>query len=198
MQCGESLKGYALTRGQIMSNNVVQWKKINAPFDREELSKLCVGDRALLSGYIYTARDAAHKRIYEGLLNGTELPISLENQGIYYVGACFKDGTPISAGPTTAMRMDKYAPTLYDNGLAASIGKGDRGQSVYEAIKNNGGVYFAAIGGAGATYAHSIKRATLIAYPELGTEAIYKFEIEDFPLIVAIDSRGNSVYSAEQ
>lgn len=177
-----------------MSDKNMNWKRINAPFEKEELTKLTAGDRVLLSGCIYTARDAAHKRIYEGLLSGAELPLSLENQGIYYVGACFKDGAPISAGPTTAMRMDRYAPTLYDSGLAASIGKGDRGEGVYETIVKNGGVYLAAIGGAGATYADCIKRAELIAYPELGTEAIYKFEIENFPLIVGIDSRGNSIY----
>ncbi|MDE6060548.1 MAG: FumA C-terminus/TtdB family hydratase beta subunit [Clostridia bacterium] len=171
-----------------------EYKRLSAPFDKAVLSELRAGDRVLLDGVIFTARDAAHKRLFEGIQNGTQLPIELDGQGIYYVGACFKDGKPISAGPTTAMRMDKYAPTLYDNGLAASIGKGDRGQAVYDAIVRNGGVYLAAIGGAGATYADSIKSSTLIAYPELGTEAIYRFEIKDFPLIVAIDTNGNNVY----
>ena len=171
-----------------------EYKRLSAPFDKAVLSELRAGDRVLLDGVIFTARDAAHKRLFEGIQNSTQLPIELDGQGIYYVGECFKDGKPISAGPTTAMRMDKYAPTLYDNGLAASIGKGDRGQAVYDAIVRNGGVYLAAIGGAGATYADSIKSSTLIAYPELGTEAIYRFEIKDFPLIVAIDTKGNNVY----
>lgn len=172
----------------------MEWKYINAPFDRDEIAALKAGDRVRLNGIIFTARDAGHKRIYEALQTGGELPISLDGQGIYYVGACFKDGKPISAGPTTAMRMDKYAPTLYDNGVVASIGKGDRCEEVYEAIKRNGAVYFASVGGAGAIYADCIKSAGLIAYPELGTEAMYRFEVCDFPLIVAIDSKGNSVY----
>jgi len=172
----------------------MDWKRVNAPFDRNELASLRAGDRVLLSGTIYTARDAAHKRLFEGLASKAELPIPLDGQAIYYVGACFKDGEPISAGPTTAMRMDKYAPSLYDSRLAASIGKGDRNEEVYRAIGRNGGVYFAAIGGAGAMYADCIKHSELIAYPELGTEAIYKFCIEDFPLIVAVDRNGGSVY----
>ena len=171
-----------------------EYKRLSTPFDKAVLSELKAGDRVYLDGVIFTARDAAHKRLFEGIQNGAQLPIELDGQGIYYVGACFKDGKPISAGPTTAMRMDKYAPTLYDNGLAVSIGKGDRGQAVYDAIVRNGGVYLAAIGGAGATYADSIKDSTLIAYPELGTEAIYRFEVKNFPLIVAIDSKGNNVY----
>ena len=171
-----------------------EYKRLSAPFDKAALSELKAGDRVYLDGVIFTARDAAHKRLFDGIQNGAQLPIELDGQGIYYVGACFKDGKPISAGPTTAMRMDKYAPTLYDNGLSVSIGKGDRGQAVYDAIVRNGGVYLAAIGGAGATYADSIKDSTLIAYPELGTEAIYRFEVKNFPLIVAIDSKGDNVY----
>jgi len=165
----------------------MNWKSISAPFDKAAIAALNAGDRVKLSGAVYTARDAAHKRLFEALQNGTELPVSLKGQGIYYVGACFKDGSPISAGPTTAMRMDKYAPSLYDNGVAASIGKGDRAREVYDAIVRNGGIYFAAIGGAGAIYADCIKSARLVSYPELGTEAIYEFEVKDFPLIVAID-----------
>lgn len=173
----------------------MEWKTINAPFDKTEVAALNAGDRVHLCGVIYTARDAGHKRIFEALQNGGELPIDLNGQGIYYVGACFKDGKPISAGPTTAMRMDKYAPALYDNGVAASIGKGDRAKEVYDAIVRNGAVYLAAIGGAGAIYADSIKCASLVAYPELGTEAMYRFEVENFPLIVAIDSKGNNIYN---
>ena len=173
----------------------MEYKRISAPFDKSVLATLKAGDRVLLDGVIYTARDAGHKRIYDAILQGGDLPISLEGQGMYYVGACFdKTGKPISAGPTTAMRMDKYAPTLYDNGVGASIGKGDRAKEVYDAIVRNGAVYLCAIGGAGATYAHCIKSASLVAYEELGTEAMYRFEIKDFPLIVAIDSNGNSVF----
>lgn len=173
----------------------MEYIRITAPFDRAQAEKLKAGDRVLLDGIIYTARDAGHKRIYNAILSGNGLPISLEGQAIYYVGACFDGaGKPISAGPTTAMRMDKYAPTLYDNGLAASIGKGDRGSAVYDAIVRNRAVYLCAIGGAGATYADCIKSSELIAYPELGTEAMYRFEVKDFPLIVAIDCEGNSIF----
>ena len=172
----------------------MNYKNLTAPFDKAELATLNAGDRVRLSGVIYTARDAGHKRMFDAINCGGELPIDLNGQGIYYVGACSKGGKPISAGPTTAMRMDKYAPTLYDNGVLASIGKGDRGDDVYRAIVRNGAVYLAAIGGAGATYADCITCSSLVAYPELGTEAMYKFEIKDFPLIVAIDSRGGSIY----
>lgn len=173
----------------------MEYLRLTAPFDKKELATLRAGDRILLDGVIYTARDAGHKKMYDVILGGGEPPISLNGQGIYYVGACFGgDGNPISAGPTTAMRMDKYASVLYDNGVGASIGKGDRGQAVYDAIVRNGAVYLCAIGGAGATYADCIRRAELIAYGELGTEAMYKFEVESFPLIVAIDSGGNSIF----
>lgn len=169
--------------------------KLKAPLDKEEISKLKAGDRVHLCGEIYTARDAGHKRLFDALACGAELPIALKGQAIYYVGACFDgDGKPVSAGPTTAMRMDKYAPALYDNGVGASIGKGDRGENVYEAIRRNKAVYLCAVGGAGAIYADCIKKSELIAYPELGTEAMYRFTVEDFPLIVAIDSAGNSIF----
>ncbi|MCM1306223.1 MAG: FumA C-terminus/TtdB family hydratase beta subunit [Bacteroides sp.] len=169
--------------------------RLTAPFDKAELAKLRVGDRVLLDGAIYTARDAGHKRMYDAILSDGALPINLDGQAIYYVGACFdKNGKPLSAGPTTSMRMDKYAPTLYDNGVGASIGKGDRGQAVYDAIVRNKAVYLCAIGGAGATYADCIKSSTLIAYGELGTEAMYRFEVENFPLIVGIDACGNSIF----
>ncbi len=168
--------------------------RLTAPFDKSELAKLKAGDRVLLDGIIYTARDAGHKRMYDAVLSGGE-PIELNGQAIYYVGACFdKNGKPISAGPTTAMRMDKYAPVLYDNGVGASIGKGDRSQAVYDAIIKNKAVYLCAIGGAGATYADCIKGSRLIA-SELGTEAMYRFEVKDFPLIVAIDIDGNTIFN---
>ena len=172
-----------------------EYIRISAPFCDEEILKLRAGDRVLLNGAIYTARDAGHKRFCDAIACGAELPFDLNGQGIYYVGACFDNtGKPISAGPTTAMRMDKYAPILYDCGVKASIGKGDRSKEVYDAIVRNGAMYLCAIGGAGAIYADCIKSATLIANADLGTEATYRFEVEDFPLIVAIDCKGNSVF----
>ncbi len=172
----------------------MDYKKITAPFQKDEIATLKAGDYVLLSGKILTGRDAAHKRLFDCIIKGEKLPVDIKNQGIYYVGPCFKEGKALSAGPTTSMRMDAYAPTLYDNGIVASIGKGDRAQSVYDAIKKNGGVYFASIGGAGALYAKAIKSSRVLAYDDLGTEAIYLFEVEDFPLIVAIDVNGESIY----
>jgi len=172
----------------------MEYKKITSPFEKKALTALKAGDKVLLSGVIYTARDAAHKRLCEAINCGRPLPFKIEGQTIFYVGACFKDGEVISAGPTTAMRMDAYAPTLFEAGAWASIGKGNRSREVYEAIKKNKAVYFAAIGGAGAVYADCIKSAELVAYKELGTEAIYKFTVENMPLIVAIDSDGNGIY----
>ena len=147
----------------------------------------------LLSGEMLTGRDAAHKRIVEGL-EKSELPFDISGQTIFYVGPCFKDGKLTACGPTTAMRMDDYAPTLYQNGVVATIGKGDRGSKVYDAIKETGGVYFAAIGGAGALYGEAVKSFKMIAYGDLGTEAVYSFAVENFPVIVAIDSKGNSIF----
>lgn len=173
-----------------MSN--LNWIKLSTS---DDMSALKAGDLVLLSGRIFTARDAAHKRIAKAMIDGQPLPIDLKGACIYYVGACFDNfGKPISAGPTTAMRMDSYAALFYANGLKASIGKGDRGKEVYEAIKENSGVYFAAVGGAGATYASKITECRPIAYQDLGTEAIYEFMIKEFPLVVAIDSYGNSIY----
>ncbi len=168
-------------------------KTISAPFSKEELKSLKAGDFVNLSGRILTGRDAAHKRIVQGLKDDT-LPFSIENQIIFYVGPCFKDGKITACGPTTAMRMDAYAPTLFDSGLLAVVGKGDRGDAVYESIKKNGCVYFAAIGGAGATYGKAVKSYSVVAYEDLGTEAVYEFYVEDFPVIVAIDADGNSIY----
>lgn len=171
--------------------------RINTPIkNTEELCKLKAGDRVLLSGTIYTARDAAHKRLVELLDKDEELPIQIENQVIYYVGPTpAKPGEVIgSAGPTSSYRMDAYAPRLLNLGLKGMIGKGLRSKEVIDAIVNNKAVYFGAIGGAAALIAKSIKKAEVVAYDDLGAEAIRKLVIEDFPAIVIIDSNGNNLY----
>ena len=154
------------------------------------------GDYVYISGTIYTARDAAHKRMQESLEKGENLPFEVANNLIYYMGPSpAREGRPIgSAGPTTASRMDKYAPQLLDLGLGAMIGKGKRNQAVKDAIVRNGAVYFAAVGGAGALLSKCILRSEVIAYDDLGTEAIRKLEVKDFPVIVVIDSEGNDLY----
>ena len=154
------------------------------------------GDYVYISGIMYVARDAAHKRMIEALEEGKELPIDIENACIYYMGPSpAREGRPIgSAGPTTASRMDKYAPTLLDLGLGAMIGKGKRSQAVIDAIVRNGSVYFAAVGGAGAILSKCIKESEVVAYDDLGTEAIRKLTVENFPVIVVIDSEGNNLY----
>lgn len=169
---------------------------INAPLNREEASVLCAGDYVYITGTIYTARDAAHKRMYEALENGQPLPIDMQNNIIYYMGPSpAREGRPIgSAGPTTSSRMDKYAPALLDLGLMGMIGKGKRTDAVKDAIVRNGAVYFAAVGGAGALLSRSIKSSEVVAYDDLGTEAIRKLEVEKFPAIVVIDSKGNDLY----
>ena len=151
-----------------------------------------------LAGTIYTARDAAHKRMYEALEKGEELPLEMKDNVIYYMGPSpAREGRPIgSAGPTTASRMDKYAPALLDLGLTGMIGKGKRSETVKEAIIRNGAVYFAAVGGAGALLAGSIKASEVIAYDDLGTEAVRKLEVENFPVIVVIDSTGQDLYES--
>lgn len=171
-------------------------KYIKAPISDEDAKSLRAGDYVYLTGTIYTARDAAHKRMYEALQEGRELPLSMKNNIIYYMGPSpAREGRPIgSAGPTTASRMDKYAPDLLDLGLKGMIGKGKRSQAVKDAIIRNGAVYFAAVGGAGAILAQRIKKSEVIAYDDLGTEAIRKLEVEDFPVIVVMDSRGNNLY----
>lgn len=171
-------------------------RTVTTPLDSETVKSLNAGDRVLLSGVIYTARDAAHKRLIQMLEAGGELPFSLEGQVIYYVGPCpAKPGQVIgSAGPTTSGRMDAYAPALLDRGLKGMIGKGLRKQEVIESIIRNNAVYFAAIGGAGALLAESITCAEIIAFPELGAEAVYKLHVEDFPATVVIDSKGNNLY----
>lgn len=169
---------------------------IKAPLDRETAKQLKAGDYVYITGTIYTARDAAHKRMYEALEQGEPLPVEMEGNVIYYMGPSpAREGRPIgSAGPTTASRMDKYAPSLLDLGLVGMIGKGKRSQAVQEAIVRNGAVYFAAVGGAGALLAGSIRASEVIAYDDLGTEAIRKLEVENFPVIVVIDSEGRNLY----
>lgn len=168
--------------------------KLKTPLDKSQIAKLNVGDVVYITGKLLTGRDAAHKRIFDVLKNGEELPVEIEGQAIYYVGPCEKDGKVLSAGPTTSMRMDAYAPLLYDEGVVATIGKGNRNDDVYDAIKRNGGVYLAAIGGAGALYASKIKSSRVLAYSDLGTEAVHEFQVEDFPCVVAIDAKGNGIY----
>ena len=169
---------------------------IKAPMNREDAGKLKAGDYVYITGTIYTARDAEHKRMYEALEKGEALPMEMKNNIIYYMGPSpAREGRPIgSAGPTTASRMDKYTPALLDMGLIGMIGKGKRSDAVREAIVRNGAVYFAAVGGAGALLSKSIKASQVIAYDDLGTEAIRKLEVENFPVIVVIDSEGNNLY----
>lgn len=169
---------------------------INAPISDEVARSLCAGDYVYITGTIYTARDAAHKRMYEALEKNEELPINMQNNIIYYMGPSpARRGRAIgSAGPTTASRMDKYAPALLDLGLKGMIGKGKRSQAVKDAIIRNGAVYFAAVGGAGALLSQRITKSKVIAYDDLGTEAIRELEVENFPVIVVIDSKGNDLY----
>ncbi len=171
-------------------------KRISAPLKKEELVNLHAGDYVYISGTIYSARDAAHKRMYEAMLDGKEIPMDLTDNIIYYLGPTpAKEGQVIgSAGPTTSSRMDKYTPLLLDNGLNGMIGKGKRSKEVIDAIVRNKAVYFAAVGGAGALLSKCIKQSEVIAYDDLGTEAIRKMEVEDFPVIVVIDSDGNNLY----
>lgn len=173
-------------------------KYIKAPLSAQGAKELNAGDYVYITGTIYTARDAAHKRMYEALEQGERLPLDMENNIIYYMGPSpAREGRPIgSAGPTTASRMDKYAPTLLDLGLKGMIGKGKRSEAVKDAIVRNGAVYFAAVGGAGALLAQSIKSSEVIAYDDLGTEAIRKLEVENFPVIVVIDAKGNDLYQS--
>ncbi len=171
-------------------------RKITAPFDLDTAKSLHSGDMVYISGVIYTARDAAHKRISESLDKGEELPINIEGNIIYYMGPSpAREGRPIgSAGPTTASRMDKYTPRLLDMGLRGMIGKGKRSKEVIDAVVRNGAVYMAAIGGAGALLSKAIIKSEVIAYDDLGTEAIRRLEVKDFPAIVVIDSQGNNLY----
>lgn len=171
-------------------------KHIIAPISKEVAETLKSGDYVYITGIIYTARDAAHKRMDEAVKKGESLPVDLQGQLIYYMGPSpAREGRPIgSAGPTTASRMDKYAPKLLDMGLGGMIGKGKRSQAVIDGIVRNKAVYFAAVGGAGALLSKCIKKSEVVAYDDLGTEAIRKLEVEDFPVIVVIDSEGNNLY----
>ena len=170
--------------------------KINVENLKSKISELTVGDKILLSGTVYTARDAAHKRIFELMESGEPLPFPIKNSVIYYAGP-----TPTpenmaigSCGPTTSKRMDPYSPTLYDMGLCATIGKGERNQKVIEAIKKNKAVYLCAIGGAGALASLSITKCEVIAFNDLGCESVKKLTFNDFPLYVGIDCKGNSIF----
>ncbi len=169
---------------------------INAPVSKEDAQKLKAGDYVYLTGTIYTARDAAHKRMKETLDKNENLPFDIRGNVIYYMGPSpAREGRPIgSAGPTTASRMDRYTPQLLDMGLGAMIGKGKRSKEVIDAIIRNQSVYFAAVGGAGALLSKCIVSSNVIAYEDLGTEAIRCLEIKDFPVIVVIDSEGNNLY----
>lgn len=174
-------------------------KKINTPLTDEVIRNLKAGDSVTITGYIYTGRDAAHKRLIALLEEGKELPIEIKNQIIYYVGpAPAKPGyTCGSAGPTTSYRMDPYTPKILDLGLKGMIGKGLRSKEVIESMIKNSAVYFAAIGGAAAVIAKSIKDSKVVAYEELGPEAIHRYYIEDFPAVVCIDAEGNNLYESE-
>ena len=170
--------------------------KLTPPLTDEVVSKLRAGDRVLISGTIYTGRDMAHKYMVDGHQKGEQLPFDLKGQVLYYTGPTpAPPGRPIgAAGPTTSYRMDKYAPYLLDLGLKCMIGKGPRGQEVKDAIRKNKAVYFAAIGGAGALISQSIRKAEVSAYPELGTEAVMRLEVENFPAIVVNDVVGGDLY----
>ena len=169
---------------------------ITAPLTREAARQLKAGDSCLISGVIYTARDAAHKRLCELAAQGKPFPMEMQDAVIYFVGPTpAKEGQAIgSAGPTTSYRMDAYSPTLIANGQTGMIGKGKRGPEVIAAMKEHGAVYFGAIGGCGALLSKCIKKAEIVAYEDLGAEAIRRLEVEDFPAIVIIDSEGNNLY----
>lgn len=172
--------------------------KIQTPLTREKARSLKAGDSCLISGTIYTARDAAHKRLCELVAAGRELPMDIQDAIIYFVGPTpAKPGQAIgSAGPTTSYRMDAYSPTLISIGQTGMIGKGKRNAEVVNAMKEHGAVYFGAIGGCGALLSKCIKKAEIIAYEDLGAEAIRRLEVEDFPVVVIIDSKGNNLYES--
>jgi fumarate hydratase subunit beta len=170
--------------------------RLTTPLSESDLEKLSIGDKVLLSGVIYTGRDAAHKRLFELIQQGKDLPIDIKGQIIYFVGPSpAKPGQAIgSAGPTTSYRMDSFSPKLIELGLKGMIGKGNRSQEVIEAMKKYKAVYLGATGGAGALIAKTIKKAEVVAYEDLGPEAIRKLEVEDFPVVVINDTKGNDLY----
>lgn len=170
--------------------------KINLPLTKDKLKTLKAGDSCLLSGVMYTGRDAAHKRLFELIKEGKDLPVDIKDSTFYFVGPTpKKDGEPIgSAGPTTSYRMDAYSPSLIAMGQTGMIGKGIRNDDVINAMKTYGAVYFGAIGGCGALLSKCIKKCEVVAYEDLGTEAIHRLEVEDFPVVVVIDSEGNNLY----
>ena len=174
--------------------------RLTTPLTEEQSRKLRAGDSVLITGTIYSARDAAHKAMTEALARGEKLPLDWHNQIVYYLGPTpAKPGDPIgSCGPTTSGRMDAYTPTMLDQGIKGMIGKGSRSKEVVESMKKNGATYFAAVGGAAALIAKSVKKYTVLAYPELGPEAVAALEVEDFPAIVVIDSEGNNFYDIGQ
>ena len=175
-------------------------KRITTPLTEDKVKDLKAGDTVLLSGVIYTARDAAHKRLVDLLEKGEELPIDVKDQIIYYVGPTpAKPGMALgSAGPTTSYRMDAYSPRLIEEGLRGMIGKGLRGKEVVDSIIKHKAVYFAAIGGAAALIGKAVKKADLVAYEDLGAEAVRRLEVEDLPVVVVIDSEGNNLYEIGQ
>ncbi len=172
--------------------------RITVPMSRQEARNLKAGDSCLLTGIIYTARDAAHKRLCEAIAQKKELPFDISDACIYYVGPTpTKPGQAIgSAGPTTSYRMDAYSPSLIALGQTGMIGKGRRGPEVVDAMKEHGAVYFGAIGGCGALLSKCVRKSVVIAYDDLGAEAVRKIEVEDFPVTVIIDSLGNNLYEA--
>lgn len=171
-------------------------RHIDTPLTKEKVKEINAGDYVYITGTIYTARDAAHLRMYDSINNKKELPVNIDNQIIYYLGPTpAKEGQVIgSAGPTTSSRMDKYTPALIERGMTGMIGKGKRSKEVIEAMKKNTAVYFAAVGGAGALLSKCIKSAEVIAYDDLGTEAIRKLYVENLPVIAVIDCKGNNIY----
>lgn len=171
-------------------------KYVKVPLSETDARSLRAGDYVYLTGILYTARDAAHKRMYEALEKGERLPVDMQGNVIYYMGPSpAREGRPIgSAGPTTASRMDKYAPVLLDMGLKGMVGKGKRTNAVRDAVIRNGAVYFAAVGGAGALLSKSIIESEVVAYDDLGTEAIRRLRIDNFPVIVVMDAEGNDLY----
>lgn len=171
-------------------------KKVRLPLDEQTISQLRAGEGVLLSGSILTGRDCAHKRICDALDRGETLPFDFRGETIYYAGPCPAPAGKAcgSCGPTTSARMDSFAPRLLDLGLKGMIGKGERSAAVCESIVQNHAVYFAAVGGAGALYGNAIRKSELVAFPDLLSEAVYRFEIEDFPCVVAIDCHGGNIY----